>query len=267
MFSFVPCIEIEPQIMPLPKTIDEVISQMDTIMEQCIAQKNPLGLFAALYQKVTIRVKEGIENGRFEDGPRMERLDVIFANRYIEAYEKYNAGQPTTFSWKAVFDAASTKNLILVQHLFMGMNAHINLDLGISTAETSPGDSIGAIKNDFLEINQLLFELLDEVQQEISKVSPLFGLIDRFAKKKDEQFAEFSMKAARKHAWVVAQRMAFVKEEDRAAAIESTDKYVVELNDLILNPGRLITFVSWIVRLFESKDIVRNIEALRVKNS
>lgn len=44
------------------------------------------GYFAALYRKVTSRAKQGIADNEFEDGSRMEKLDVIFANPYINAY-------------------------------------------------------------------------------------------------------------------------------------------------------------------------------------
>lgn len=248
--------------MNFPDSIEGLIITMDTILEKAIAENNPLGLFTALYQRVTIRVKEGIDSGRFEDGPRMEKLDIIFANRYFEALQKYQSDQMPTRSWKAAFDAAKRKDLILLQHLFVGINAHINLDLGIAAAQVNPGTSIKELKNDFIEINQLLFELIDEVQADISTVSPFLGLLDWVAKDKDEQFAEFSMKATRKHAWVVAQRMALVNESGREAAIESTDNYVAELNKLILKPGWLMSAVCWIIRLAESKNVAKNIKAL-----
>ncbi len=248
--------------MILPKSIDEVIEHLNKILDQTIHEKNPLGLFAALYQKVTLKVKEGIAQGRFEDGPRMEKLDVIFANRYLEAYYQYKAGQQPTLSWKVAFDAAQRSDLILLQHLFVGMNAHINLDLGIAAADVCPGVSIEKIKNDFVEINKLLFELIEEVQGSISKVSPFLGLIDLLGKDKDEQLAKFSMKGARDHAWLVAQRLAFVDQSGRAEAIQSTDLYVVELNKLILKPSRFVQIINWIIRLAESKDVEKNIKAL-----
>jgi len=251
--------------MKLPTTIDEVILELDNMLAEALAEKNPLGLFAALYQKVTIKVKEGIANDRFEDGSRMENLDVVFANRYIKAYRQYTSGQAPTLSWKAVFDAGNRSDLIILQHLFLGMNVHINLDLGIAAATVSPGVSIETLKNDFVEINTLLFEILEEVQADIAKVSPFFGLIDLLAKNKDEQFAKFSMKAARQHAWLVAQRVAFVEGEHRAEAINNTDQYVLGLNQLILKPGWLITCANWVIRLVESKDVRKNIRALQVQ--
>jgi len=63
------------------------------------------GFFAALYHKVTSQVKDGIAKGIFNDGPRMKRLDVLFANRYFAALESRQNGQPLTRSWKVALDA------------------------------------------------------------------------------------------------------------------------------------------------------------------
>ncbi len=63
------------------KNIDEVIARLTDIIDISRQESSRQGYFAALYRKVTINVKQGILNGRFEDGARMERLDVNFAVR------------------------------------------------------------------------------------------------------------------------------------------------------------------------------------------
>jgi hypothetical protein len=78
-----------------PTTIDEVIEQLGSIIARSIQEQSRLGYFAARYRKVTIKVKEGIAEGRFDDGPRMERFDVTFANRYLGALNQFrNDKQP-----------------------------------------------------------------------------------------------------------------------------------------------------------------------------
>jgi hypothetical protein len=131
------------------KSIDEVIARLDAIIEQAIADGDRLGLFAVLYRTVTVAVKDGIAAGRFEDGPRMERLDVVFANRYLDAFDRYRRGEPTTASWRAAFDAGSRSRVVIMQHLLLGMNAHINLDLGIAAAEVAPGALLDPMERDF----------------------------------------------------------------------------------------------------------------------
>ena len=62
------------------ENIDKVIEKLTDIIDTSIQTKSRQGYFAALYRKVTIRIKEGIADNYFDNGERMERFDVIFAN-------------------------------------------------------------------------------------------------------------------------------------------------------------------------------------------
>ena len=54
---------------------------------------------------------------------------------------------PDFNGWKKAFDSSTHYWPIVLQHLLMGMNAHINLDLGIAAAEISKNKDINdAIK-------------------------------------------------------------------------------------------------------------------------
>ena len=109
------------------KTIDQVIQQLDNIIDWSIKSNSRLGYFAALYRKVTLKVRAGISDGYFENGQRMERLDVIFANRYLEAFEQKQKNITPSRSWQLAFDASNHWWPIVLQHLLLAMNAHINL--------------------------------------------------------------------------------------------------------------------------------------------
>ena len=117
-------------------TIDSILAQLSAIIADSEKTNSRLGYFAALYYKVTASVKDGIAKGRFGDGPRMEKLDVIFASRYLDALAAWKAGKPLTESWRLAFDASKQSNLLVLQHLLLGMSAHINLDLGIAAVDT-----------------------------------------------------------------------------------------------------------------------------------
>lgn len=62
--------------------IDEVIARLDTIVAEARSTKDVRGYFAAMYRAVTKQIKSGIDEGRFDDGPRMNRVDTTFANYY-----------------------------------------------------------------------------------------------------------------------------------------------------------------------------------------
>jgi phage tail tube protein FII len=137
------------------QTIDEVINQLQAIVTDAIATNNRAGYFAALYLKVTTRVKEGIEAGEFEDGARMEMFDVTFANRYIEAHRQWVNKQQPSASWRLAFEMLEKPRVLVLQHLMLGMNAHINLDLGIAVVELSKSQNkpLEVIHKDFNSIS------------------------------------------------------------------------------------------------------------------
>jgi hypothetical protein len=77
-------------------TIDRVVSELDAILDWSRAAPSRPGYFPGLYRQVTAKVQEGIEQRFFDDGDRMERLDVVFANRYLSAIDSCRHGAPVT---------------------------------------------------------------------------------------------------------------------------------------------------------------------------
>lgn len=238
-------------------TIDEVIRQLEVIVEEASAVGDPLGVFAVVYLGVTRDVKSGMEAGKFDDGARMERLDVIFANRYLDALAAYKNSEPCTQSWKIAFEAAQNQDFLILQHLLLGMNAHINLDLGIAASESVPAGEIERLERDFMSINAVLSAKIDAVQDRLSAVSPLLFLLDWAGQRKDERFAEFSLQQARNQAWQSALRLSKLKGEEKTLAIEALDVAVAALGALISRPGRWVAWLLKLIRWLEKKDVRR----------
>src|SRR4051812_18744301 len=155
------------------RSIDEVIAALDRIIATAATDRSRIGFFASLYRQVTLRVRQGIAGGLFEDGPRMERLDTLFANRYLDALAAWQADDLTSKSWRLAFDASRRTDLLILQHLLLGINAHINLDLGIAAATVCPGDALPALRPDFERIMQILSALTDQVKGVLDQFSPM----------------------------------------------------------------------------------------------
>lgn len=203
--------------------------------------------FAALYKQVTVAVKDKIEEGYFDDNSRMEKLDVIFASRYLLAHHQYQNGEKCSASWKIAFDAAHWWSPLVLQHLFVGMNAHISLDLGIAASEAQPTD-IDSIHNDFDKINEVLGSLVNEVQDQLSSIFWPLKPIDWILGGVDEKIAKFAMDFARDEAWEVAIAYSHLHTvEGRATYIETRDKDVSKYGIKIVRPA---AFTSVFIRLF-----------------
>ena len=245
----------------MAKTINEVLQELDSIILKCTEQNSALGFFPVLYRKVTARIKVGIAQKEFEDNARMEKLDVIFANRYLEAFENYTLKKPITASWQTAFNATTETNKLVLQHLLLGINAHINLDLGIAAAETVSDENLDGFKNDFDTINKILSELVDDVEDKIAKISPLFKWLDKLAGNLDEKLVSFSINLARDGAWKFAQE--YYQSPDKEKTIEQRDVKIAQLALEVAKPKMWILKVGlFLIKLFESKNNQKIIKAL-----
>lgn len=89
----------------------------------------------------------------------MERLDVFFANRYLEAVQQWKAKKQPSGPWASAFTATKKPTVILLQQLLLGMNAHINYYLGIAAVDAAAGKDIQSLHKDFISINTIIGSL------------------------------------------------------------------------------------------------------------
>ncbi len=244
-------------------TIDEVIQELDNIIQHSETNNSQAGYFPALYRKVTVAVKEAIEQGEFEDGPRMERFDVIFANHYLLAYQQDQNKQAITKSWAVAFSAIPLWRPLVLQHLLLGMNAHINLDLGIAAARTSPGNQLPSLKNDFDKINEILADLTGQVETDLAEIWPPLAWVTRIFGRLDEKIIGFSMETARQFAWNFAVRLAPLDVQAQQEEIKLTDCIVEKLGCTIKKPGARISILLFLIRICERGTIAQKIGYLK----
>ena len=244
------------------ETIDEVINELGEIIEWSKGNKSRLGYFPALYQKVTKRIKMGIAAGEFEDGSRMEKLDVVFAKRYIDAHKAWQAGLHCTDSWRVASEAAGRWRYIVIQHLFVGMNAHINLDLAIAAAEISSGQNIHDLEVDFKRITRILNDLTDSVKQDLADVWPLLRILDWFSGRIGDWLANLGMTIARDIAWDNAVKLSMLDEDHLQRQISAMDGEVARLSNIILSPSILANILIRFIRLGEMRRVEKIIDIL-----
>ncbi len=245
------------------QTIDEVLAQLDQIIFNARRDRDRLGFFATLYRNVTLKVKEGIAAGFFEDGPRMERLDVTFANRYLAALDSFRHGAQPSKCWRVSFEAAATWPPIILQHLLLGMNAHINFDLGIAAQEVAPGAQLPALEHDFNQINNILGGMVVKVRSDVEAVSPWIKFLDQIDPAGQGEFIKFSLDKARQSAWLVATMINSWPPEHLPRKLRILDDGVALLGNIVRSPrDLLLRFGLHVIRARESNDIQHVIDVL-----
>ncbi len=244
-------------------SVDDVLGGLDDVVDRAIADQDARGYFAVLYRKVTATVKEGIASGFFDDAERMERLDVLFAQRYFDAIAAQDRGDAPTDSWAVAFAAGRRWRPLVLQHLLVGINAHINLDLGIAAARCSPGGELPGLRRDFDRINAVLAAMVASLQRDLTRISPWLGLLDRVGGRSADHVVRFSIVTARAGAWRFATELVATPEEAWEAAIADRDRAVARIGDRVLRPGARISTALLLIRLREQGDLAANLRWLR----
>jgi len=244
-------------------SIQGVIDKLDAIIAWSSTQQTPMGYFATLYRRMTVAVMQGIRDNKFEDGKRMEQLDIVFASRYLQAWEAYTQQQRCTNAWYTTFDACKNEKLIVLQHLVAGVNAHINLDLGIAAAIVAPGASIFALQKDFDKINDIIGSLTQAVQDSLCKIWLPLRALQHITNNSGDAVLNFSIVTARKTSWANALALAFMQGDIRDIHINTIDSAVVTIANRIFSPGMLTEMLLYPVREMENADVSKNIDLLK----
>jgi hypothetical protein len=245
------------------KNIDEVLAELDRIIERSIRVNDARGIFAYVYKRTTAEIKHAIDKEEFEDNEALHKFDVAFANYYLNAYKQYEGKEECSLSWKESFDGCG-ESLTIIQQVLLGMNAHINLDLGLTAAVLSKGKDINLLKKDFDKVNDILEGIVNELQSKLSKVSPLFFLVDWMGQNRDEKLIDFSMRQARGQAW----RFALLLHNQELGSFEEKHKTADQTFALfaqkLRNPEiKMLRWILKVVSYFEEKDISRVIEKMK----
>lgn len=241
---------------PATGTFDDALGDLDRIRDSCRRGQDRNGYFAAMYGRVTAAVQARAAAGRFEDPERMERFVVAFARRYTNAYRSRSAERPTTQSWRLAFDTAERRDPLVVQHLLLGMNAHINLDLGIVTAELARRErSLDAMAADFGAINGVLAEMVDRCQAAVVAASPVLALVDDLLAEHDEAAATFSLRVARDGAWAFAEQLHSAEPQRWEELVAARDRSVAEVGTRLLATAGPAASLTAVLRATEWRPV------------
>jgi hypothetical protein len=243
--------------------IDAVVHKLVSAVDDARQRGDRRGWFGAMYLQTTRAVRDQVAGGRFDDAERMCRFVDVFAGRYLGPLQASLDGRPVPRCWAVAFDLAARRDKIVLQHLLVGINAHINLDLAVTAAEICPGTQIGSLHDDFIRVNAILGALLPRVRACIGRFSPLLDVIDRVGGADDDEVLNFSIKVARDEAWSQARLLAATGDPGRRAElVDSLDRAVAVLGKVVASPGGLLRRAVDLVAATESDDVVAIMDAL-----
>lgn len=213
------------------------------------ASTDAAGYFPALYSRITTDVAAAVERRGFEDGRRMDTLATTFASYYTRSLR---GTVPRPRCWQASWDVRTETNLLVVQHLLLGINAHVNYDLPQAVVEVARGvGDLEAMRSDFNAINEVLASSYSRVVEDLDRVSRWTSEAGFLG---GRAAFNFSLTAARRQAWGAAERLSVLDGQEGAAYVAELDGLVSVLAYLITKPAFPVNFLARLARRLETRD-------------
>ncbi len=231
-------------------TVGRVLeATIERLRSEALAADDASGYFVAMYARVTDRVHTAITEHRFGDGERMERFARTFVDWYLGPRD---GTRPRPTCWKSADDVAGDRGLLIVQHLLLGINAHVNHDLPQVVVELAGiDDSLDQLRPDFDAINDILAETQPEILRDLGRVS---GWTQLAASRGGGRVFNFSLARARSQAWQSAQRLHRLDDATRRHEVTELDRLVAVLAHLITRPSAPVSWLLKIPRWLEPDD-------------
>ncbi len=144
-------------------------------------------IFLSCYAMMTRNMLTALDSAGFHDPAWVRDLLERFADYYFRALELAERGDPATpAAWRLVFEAAAAGRGHVLQHLLLGVNAHINYDLVLCLddvlAAEWPALSPAARQaryEDHCHVNDVIIRTIDAVQdQVVERYAPMMEVVD-----------------------------------------------------------------------------------------
>jgi hypothetical protein len=222
---------------------------IDALRTVALESEDGSGYFPAMYARVTDRIDRAVVEGRFGDATGMIDLARSFAGWYLRPR---SGTEPIPGSWRAAWDVGGDGRLLIVQHLLLGINAHVNHDLPQVVIEVADRRrDLTGIRADFDAINDVLAGTLPHVLRDLGRAS---RWVNAAGAAGGGRLFSFSLTAARDQAWRYASRCWPLDPQHRSREAATLDEMVRVLAYLVTRPGRPVRWLVPIARRLEEDD-------------
>ena len=180
-------------------SIDGIIAHMINLEKELEnTDLHNLRAFNHTYLIITKAVAAKLNTGYFQDDLQMEQLDINFAYYYFNALYNYIHKKSVPPSWKLLFDACKQGNKYQFIYMALGVNAHVNNDLGQSL-----NDVIKNIKyrEDFDKVNQIIHNNTKEVVEWLDEKSSIIDHLKNIFQPLYAFVLDFIIRKWRDYAW------------------------------------------------------------------
>jgi hypothetical protein len=219
-----------------------LIQRMTALADQWEARRDQRAIFLRCYSMMTANMLQALRDQHFRDREWVDRLLHRFAEYYFEALACFDCGEEVPLVWRDVHEAAAANRLHVLQHLLLGVNAHINYDLVLTLYDMLEPEWAGLSEarrqdryRDHCLVNTIIGETIDRVQDEVvEEYAPLMDWVDRLMGRWDERLLLRLISHWREDVWDSTQQLL------RLSDAAERDEQLQEIEATVLRTARWI---------------------------
>ncbi len=240
------------------QSFDDMLAGLMTLERLFLGSQDRRGVFAAAYVLITRELRRRVGRGQFQDNPWVARYGIAFGNLYRVALHDFEAGprDRVPSAWRLALEAAAAGSELVVQDLFLALNAHVNGDLPLALTSASIDPGRQSRYADHTAVNDALESVTDAVQARLARLyAPALGLFDAGLGPLDEAVTAFSFVAARENAWDRAVAIANAQSDaERARVAARIVEHAGVVARLIIAP----TVPVWLLQALKHLELTRD---------
>ena len=191
-------------------TVPPVLNRMQVLVDRWDTCADRKAVFLRCYRMMTANMLAALDGGEFRDRAWVETLLHHFAGYYfdaLDAYEQDPAAAPAV--WQLAHEACCDAAVHPIQHLLLGVNAHINYDLVLTVADllepewdALPAERQALRYADHGHVNRVIARTIDAVQDEVlDPVMPSMDWLDMLMGPLDEYLISRLITGWRETVW------------------------------------------------------------------
>ncbi len=240
----------------------EALQSLQALSAKLREDRDRKGYFAAYLSRYALRLRDAVAAAEFEQSARAERVCVSAVQRYLENTAIFQQGGRPISSWDYALAASRDTWLVVAQHILLGLNAHLNLDVGSAVASACPPEELPGFRSDFEKLCGVHQAVMEEVWTELGQLWPAFAAAGPVLRGAGPTLLRFRLPRAFEQAWRLAQELSGLKAAARGPVLDRYNQTTRQLAEVIRHPGVLnVPLMS--VRLIERGDIAETIELIQ----
>lgn len=222
----------------------EVLRRMDQYVVGWQQAGDQRHVFLSCYRMMTANMLLAIDANQFHDRHWVHTLLDRFAEYYFQALNCYDCGNEVPRVWQQVHQFSQANKLHQLQHLMIGVNAHINYDLVLTLYDMLQPEWAGlSVREqkiryeDHCKVNTIIASTIDQVQDKILEPnSRVMAFIDVAFGRLDEYLISRLVTNWRKHVWEEAQQMLVT------GSVSEREELRQSIENRVMRRSRLLTY-------------------------